>query len=143
MKTIVVKFGGTSVSTKSNIARIVSIVSSKKKDNPIVVVSALSGVTDLLLSISRDKKVTKEAINRIREIHYALIKQYFPDKKLRDKLILEIDESISKIKKISTYKINKVSSDLLVANGEIMSSLIISEALNHSGISARQVISTD
>ena len=46
----VLKFGGTSVANAENINKVVSIVSGRlKKDKTIVVVSALGGVTDLLL----------------------------------------------------------------------------------------------
>ena len=47
----VFKFGGTSVANADNINKVVAIVKeSIKKDTTIVVVSALGGVTDLLLS---------------------------------------------------------------------------------------------
>ena len=47
----VFKFGGTSVANADNINKVVAIVKeSVKKDITIVVVSALGGVTDLLLT---------------------------------------------------------------------------------------------
>ncbi|HUM65892.1 MAG TPA: aspartate kinase, partial [Chitinophagaceae bacterium] len=46
----VLKFGGTSVANAENISKVVSIVKDKvKSGKTIVVVSALGGVTDLLL----------------------------------------------------------------------------------------------
>ena len=46
----VLKFGGTSVANAENINKVISIVSeASKKGKTIVVVSALGGVTDLLL----------------------------------------------------------------------------------------------
>ena len=46
----VLKFGGTSVANAENIKKVIAIVSDTiKKENTIVVVSALGGVTDLLL----------------------------------------------------------------------------------------------
>ena len=46
----VLKFGGTSVANAENINKVVAIVKETiKKDKTIVVVSALGGVTDLLL----------------------------------------------------------------------------------------------
>ena len=51
MKTLVMKFGGTSVGGAEAIARSADIVAAAKKewDQVAVVVSAMSGVTDLLL----------------------------------------------------------------------------------------------
>ena len=46
----VLKFGGTSVANAQNIKKVIAIVSDAvKKEQSIVVVSALGGVTDLLL----------------------------------------------------------------------------------------------
>ncbi|MBP8244923.1 MAG: hypothetical protein KAX45_10315, partial [Chitinophagaceae bacterium] len=46
----VLKFGGTSVANAANINKVIAIVKEKiKKDKTIVVVSALGGVTDMLL----------------------------------------------------------------------------------------------
>jgi aspartokinase/homoserine dehydrogenase 1 len=47
----VLKFGGTSVANAENISKVVAIVKETvKKDKTIVVVSALGGITDLLLN---------------------------------------------------------------------------------------------
>ena len=46
----VLKFGGTSVANAENINKVVAIVKEQlRKDKTVVVVSALGGVTDLLL----------------------------------------------------------------------------------------------
>ena len=46
---IVVKFGGTSVGTAAQIDRAARIVHSMQESKPLVVVSAMGGVTDALL----------------------------------------------------------------------------------------------
>ena len=48
---IILKFGGTSVSTKERLQTITEIVREEKERKPLVVVSAIRGVTDLLLSL--------------------------------------------------------------------------------------------
>ncbi len=48
---IVCKFGGTSVGTADAIGRLVEIVRGRQAERPLVVVSALSGMTDALLRI--------------------------------------------------------------------------------------------
>ncbi len=47
---IVMKFGGTSVGNADRIKNVAEIVTSKKDQNPLVVVSAVGGVTVLLLN---------------------------------------------------------------------------------------------
>jgi len=52
-KTIVMKFGGTSVEDGAAFARVVEIVKAHDAARPVVVVSAMSGVTDALLASVR------------------------------------------------------------------------------------------
>ncbi len=49
---IVMKFGGSSVQDATAIRRVASIVSSRQAEQPVVVVSAMGGVTDKLVQIS-------------------------------------------------------------------------------------------
>ena len=49
---IVCKFGGTSVADAAAIARLVEIVRGRSAERPVVVVSALAGVTDALLGLA-------------------------------------------------------------------------------------------
>ena len=49
---IVAKFGGTSVADAAAIGRLIGIVASRMADRPVVVVSALAGVTDALLGLA-------------------------------------------------------------------------------------------
>ena len=46
----VLKFGGTSVANAENIKKVTEIVANTDADKAVVVVSALGGVTDLLLN---------------------------------------------------------------------------------------------
>ncbi|HBK83658.1 MAG TPA: hypothetical protein DDZ41_08695, partial [Flavobacterium sp.] len=50
---LVLKFGGTSVANAQNIKLVVNIIAQKSQKNKLaVIVSALSGVTDLLIKAS-------------------------------------------------------------------------------------------
>ena len=71
---IVMKFGGTSVANSEAITRTISIVKGKLSERPIVVVSALSKVTDLLYKIadqaaSRNKAETDVLLAQLRARH--------------------------------------------------------------------------
>jgi aspartate kinase len=50
---IVCKFGGTSVANADAIGRLTEIIRARAEEHPIVVVSALAGVTDALLALAR------------------------------------------------------------------------------------------
>ena len=62
----VLKFGGTSVANAQNIKLVLTIVTQKaKKEKLVVVVSALSKVTDLLLAASQKAASNDESYKEI------------------------------------------------------------------------------
>jgi aspartate kinase len=72
---IVMKFGGTSVEDSNAIDRIAKIVKDKRGDKPIVVVSAMSKVTDQLLAGANaagagERGLALELSRTLRERHY-------------------------------------------------------------------------
>jgi diaminopimelate decarboxylase/aspartate kinase len=69
-RTTVVKFGGTSVSSRENWEHIVSTINKQKADSKIVIViSALTGVTDKLVSISSQDTSFEEKEDLVRQIY--------------------------------------------------------------------------
>src|ERR1700755_2150487 len=69
---IVIKFGGTSVGDAQRVAAAIDIVAERRELDPIVVVSALSGVTNDLVAATDaacagDGKRVNEIIDRIRQ----------------------------------------------------------------------------
>ena len=61
----VLKFGGSSVANADNIKRVVSIISKPEYHHSIVVVSALGGVTDLLIKAGTEASAGKESYKEI------------------------------------------------------------------------------
>src|ERR1041385_9440619 len=68
---IVMKFGGTSVGDAAAIRQVAEIVASKSDRAPVVVVSAMTRVTDTLLRIARiaTERRYEEAAAVINELH--------------------------------------------------------------------------
>src|SRR4051812_21754831 len=71
---IVAKFGGTSVADAPAIERLTRIIRARTTDQPIVVVSALAGVTDALLALgtltpASDVAAVDDAVERLVERH--------------------------------------------------------------------------
>ena len=140
---IVAKFGGTSVSSKESILTLCKIIGNELNRQPIVVVSALSGVTDLILSLpTLSKSKLLAELKRLRQIHKNLIKSVFKDKNTQKKIGEFIDEKIAEILKINLTTDKKIL-DKLASFGEIMSSYIVSQVLKQQGINAVQVMATD
>lgn len=141
---IVAKFGGTSVSSAKSIKTICSIVSKEIGRNPVVVVSALSGITDLLLSLHNlPKSHFEDKIQTIKTLHISLLKKLWKEG-APDECLVFIHKQINEIKKcLNSRNFNKGYLDKIASFGEIMSSYIIAKVLNAKGISAKQIIATD
>lgn len=137
----VAKFGGTSVSTQKNIAAICKIIVDQRKRNPIVVVSALSGVTDLLISLSNSKD--KKTLKSIRELHNTLINNVLGKNSHAEKAYAYIHTRLMEIASLLNKKNQDGVKDEILSYGEIMSSYIIAQVLAASSIAAKQVVATE
>ncbi len=138
---IILKFGGTSVSSKVTIATICEIVRERLPQKPIVVVSALSGVTDLFLSIKASPHSGENAFKRIRDVHCTLIRAIWCKRESADAVISYVDDVLHQAETVlKKHGVTKSSLDRICASGEMMSSYIICEALKKSGIAAQQVL---
>ncbi|MDA8640263.1 bifunctional aspartate kinase/homoserine dehydrogenase I [Flavobacteriaceae bacterium] len=137
----ILKFGGTSVANSKNIAQVASIVSNVNEKN-VVVVSALGGVTDLLLealyiAASGDSKFV-DTLKKIEERHLEPIRASIPAQSqsssisfLKSELnhLETILEGVMMLKETTPRTIAKVSS-----YGEILSSNIINEIFKVNNI---------
>jgi len=141
---IVLKFGGTSVSTKKSIETICEIIKREQGNQPIVVVSALKGITDMLLSLTKATNVEqKDLLKIIRQQHFELINALFV-KRESVRVFAYIDEYLQQIQYILlTEEFDKQKENLLVSYGERMSSYIITSVLRNYGIPAQQVVATE
>ena len=100
-KTLVIKFGGTSVASKSALLNVVKIIKSHEDTNLCVVLSAIGAtqergkVTDALINLrtSGDKKILHE----LRKRHHDIIDECIKDRKCREDAKNEIEGIISKI----------------------------------------------
>ena len=145
----VLKFGGTSVADSKSISKVISILESND-DNIIIVVSAFSGITNLLQKCLHLKgKSTEDIIKEIEERHLEVIEnlsslnaQSSLKSFLKEKLneLEDILDAISTIDEVTQKTISKV-----LTLGEILSSNIIFEILKQksfdiSFIDSKEVI---
>ena len=141
----VLKFGGTSVANSESIKKVVAIIKhSIKKNKSIVVVSALGGITDLLLDAAtlaaKGNVIYKEKLLLIEKRHLDCVKLLLPAKQqpvLTDvimKSIHEIQDLCNGIFLLSELTVR--SKDRISSYGEWLSSHIITEACLAAGISA-------
>jgi len=134
---IVMKFGGTSVGNADRIKNVADIVKSYTKKKPIVVVSAVTKVTDLLIKLANECSQGKDndTLLNIKNIHYKILEKLNIDKELLKNNFEELLILTEKIK--SDKHIDAIRLDEVQSFGEMMSSKIVAEQLNKIGIKAQ------
>jgi aspartate kinase len=156
---VVMKFGGTSVADPDAINRLIGIVrqqQTKTKSTPLVVVSALSGVTDKLVAIAQfaeDGATDKAAaeVAALLERHLAVATAV--TSKSRTTLLADVRRELEELNGLVhalavLREVSPRSRDAVHAVGEVVSSRIVAAAFADHGIAsswvdARTVLVTD
>lgn len=154
---LVLKFGGTSMGSADAIKQVVAIVKNKRKDSPVmIVVSAMSGTTDLLLNCGVKAAATdetyKELLKQIETRHLDTVKALIPVQQQSSVLSMvkkfcnEMEDICNGIFLLGESSLR--TKDKLVSYGELLSSAIIHAAFNSNGTpaewkDARELIRTN
>ena len=153
----VLKFGGTSVANADSMNKVVAIVKKAlDSENIIVVVSALGGITDILIDIVKTaaskNESYKEKLKTIESRHLQLVRDIISVDKQSVTLSL-VKKKFNELESIceGVYLLRELSPrtlDSVVSYGEILSSLILSARLGtlkiaHKWIDSREVIRTN
>ena len=153
----VIKFGGSSVASAENINKVVEIIKNKpKEDKVVVVVSALGGITDLLLQCANlaavGNELYKTFLQEIETRHLSTVKELLPVTQQSSvlsnvkKLCNEIEDICNGIFLLA--ELSERTKDKIVSYGELISSQIIAAKLKAVGLNAewkdsRELIFTD
>ncbi|MFZ3274731.1 MAG: bifunctional aspartate kinase/homoserine dehydrogenase I, partial [Lutibacter sp.] len=153
----VLKFGGSSVATSENINKAIAIVKdSAYNTQVIVVVSALGGITDMLLEAGNlactGDENYKNQFKSIEERHLKVIRELIPVGN-QSGVLGHVKKMLNKLEATleGVYLINELSaktSDKIVSFGELLSSFIVVEAMKNKGLdaelkNAQELIVTD
>ena len=154
---IVLKFGGTSVANSVNIKLVLDIVNKKTlKSRLIVVVSALSGVTDLLL-LTAEKAAHKDVeykqnFAQITQKHFDAVTELIENKQQKN-VFSKINTYLHQLNTLldGCFLLGELSPrtlDAIIGFGELLSSQIITSALQQTGANcifkdSRELIKTD
>jgi len=155
---IVVKFGGTSVGDADAIRRAAAIVAARRERQPIVVVSAMAGVTNALLAIAEQSSRGQligaiRSVEALRERHMEQAELLLGDTEECAELCSEMSAMIDELAHL-TEALNTLgdvtsrSLDAIAAYGEQLSSQLAVAAFRRCGlpaehVDAREVVITD
>ena len=150
----VLKFGGTSVANSKSLNKVLEIIKNQN-DSIVVVVSALAGITDLLmemLSLAESRKDNfKSNLSKIEKLHLEPIKKCIPiqnQSAIISYLKKNLNELESRLDAIFLLEeVTKKNNASVASFGEILSSNIIHEIFKHNKIDselkdARELIQT-
>jgi aspartate kinase len=153
------KFGGTSVADADAMRRLIEIVRSEatRTGPPVVVVSAMSKITDQLLRLAAeaargDRDGLASGVDEVRGRHLTVVESLVaPDR--RAEVAGQIEAQVEELRAMLTAlailrEVSPRSMDGVAAAGELLSSRVVAAALNGAGIEAawvdaRRAIVTD
>ena len=150
----VLKFGGTSVGSVESILSLKSIVEKEAKKQPIVVVvSALGGITDKLISTStlalQHDDNWKYEFDQMVDRHHKMIDTIITDTKKREDLFNTVDSLFEQLRSIyfGVYLIHDLSEktqNAIVSYGERLSSNIVAALIKGAKwFDSREFIKTE
>ena len=155
MATLVMKFGGTSVGSPEAISQAVEIVnlSSQEWDRLVVVVSAMRGVTDMLIQSAETAAIGDEAsyqslIQELKARHQVVIDELLSEDGERVELSVLIDEYIGELSAYcrSIHVLGEVTPrgmDTITSLGERMNAWVVAAALRGSGLNVQAIDATE
>ena len=135
----VLKFGGTSVGSVKSILSLKKIVETEARTQPvIVVVSALGGITDKLITTSqmalKGDERWREEFDAMVTRHHQMIDTIITDDKKRVDLFNKVDQLFDQLKSIYygvylIHDLSKKTEDAIVSYGERLSSNIVASLI--------------
>ena len=156
---IVMKFGGTSVGSKERFEQVFALVSKAREEDgpPLVVVSAMSGVTNALieaanLAVARDLEGAMAQVAMIRQKHIDAVQGLLSAERATE-LLAELNVHLSELESVLTGvsylgELSKRSVDAVSSIGELLSSRVLAEYAANRGmktqwLDARKIVITD
>jgi aspartate kinase len=135
---VVMKFGGTSVADAAAFENVARVIASERDGPPVVVVSAMSGVTDSLLAAT-DIAAIENVFERHRGVAHELLDASRAAAFI-DRLHEAHDQLAALLRSLAQNPAeHKQLKDAISSFGETLSSTLLAEVLNQKQIKARQV----
>lgn len=150
---LVMKFGGTSVAGAERIRQVAGLVTraAESDGRVVVVVSAMSGVTDALLaacSAARDGDVddVRRRVAEIEDRHRTVVEELFDEDTVadRERVWREVQQPCADVRAVLTSvavlrELTPRGADRVAAAGELMSSRIIAAYLHRTAVPTRWI----
>lgn len=136
----VLKFGGTSVGSPEAFRNAVGLVRRAAAADPVVVVSALAGVTDLLVRMTREPQSRTALVQQIRDRHMSQAREVEIDGAVLASGLAELE---SDVRMLPGAALDPKQADRVLSHGERLSAVLFAAGLEQQGVQARAVVAGD
>lgn len=146
---IVMKFGGTSIADARRMAQAASITERHLRRRPVVVVSALAGVTDLLVELAEtaphgDLRRVERRVEGLRRRHRALALGLIKHAGRRRETLQRLDDKFAELSNVCygvllLRELSQRSRDLISSFGERLSARLLAAILQERGVPATYI----
>ncbi len=142
----VLKFGGTSVGTPENMRAVMNLITDGEQK--IVVLSAMSGTTNALVEIAnflykKNKDSARIAIGNLESKYRQVVAELFSTDENREKGSAVVQECFETIKSFTAGIFTEVGENTILAQGEIISTNLVTLLMNENGHSTKLLPALD
>ncbi|MBR3858444.1 MAG: aspartate kinase [Bacteroidaceae bacterium] len=142
----VMKFGGTSVGSAQRMKHVASLINDGEEK--IVVLSAMSGTTNSLVEIcgylaNNNPEGANEVINKLEGLYKKHINELYSSEEYKRQTAALVKEVFDYLRSFTKQLFTSVEERIILAQGEIISTNMVTNYLKEQGISAHLIAALD
>lgn len=142
----VLKFGGTSVGSPQRMKEVSQLISNGERN--IVVLSAMSGTTNTLVEISdylrkRNQEAANSLINKLRAKYIGHVRELYSTQEMVESTLDFLEDEFMYLHSFSNRTFTDNDEKVILAQGEIMSSNMLTNYLKEKGIKVMLIPALD
>ena len=142
----VMKFGGTSVGSAERMKGVASLINDG--EDKIVVLSAMSGTTNSLVEIcgylaNNNPEGANEVINKLEGLYKRHISELYSTDEYKQQTTVLVKEVFDYLRSFTKQVFTSIEERIILAQGEIISTNMVTNYLKEQGISAHLIAALD
>ena len=142
----VMKFGGTSVGSAERMKSVASLINDG--EDKIVVLSAMSGTTNSLVEIcvylaNNNPEGANEVINKLEGLYKKHINELYSTEEYKQQTATLVKDVFNYLRSFTKQLFTSVEERIILAQGEIISTNMVTNYLKEQGISAHLIAALD
>jgi len=142
----ILKFGGTSVGSPQRMKEVARLIDDGERK--VVVLSAMSGTTNTLVEISdylrkRNPEAANNLINALRTKYVGHVRELYASPEMADRTLQFLEDRFRYLHSFANRNFTDADEKVILAQGEIMSTHMMTNLLKESGIKVQMIPALD